>query len=216
MKFTLNPELAKQAESSLITEKGAYVGKITCARYFKNDNFTTGIEISFRSNTGLEAKTTLWVFDADGKDTFGAKRWHAILTCLSLREVVGKEELVNIYDFKSKKNVATKSHIYPEVCLKEIGLVFQREEYKNKLGEPKSKLAIVSCFEAATKKTATEILNRVEASYIDKLLQRLEDKKLAPEAPHAPTQGYSAYQAAKNGDGNVSAGEVDLLDDVPF
>jgi hypothetical protein len=179
--YNLNPELAKEGSgraSNRITDTGAYVGVITVAKDVKAGTGTTGIELSFKSNDGLEAHyLTLWTKNANGESIFGEKQLHALMTCLKVKSITGKDAIIEEYDFDARQNVKRQATVYPELMNKPVGLVLQREEYEGPNGI-KNKMVFFAPFEAATRKTAAEILDQKPAEQLDKILKSLKDKTL--------------------------------------
>jgi hypothetical protein len=187
--------------SNRITDTGAYVGVITVAKDVTAQTGTTGIELSFKSNDGLEAHfLTLWTKNSNGESIFGEKQLHALMTCLKAKTITGKDAIIEEYDFDARQNVKRQVTVYPELMNKPIGLVLQREEYEGSNGI-KNKMVFFAPFEAATRKTAAEILDQKPAEQLDKILSNLKDKLLKTHSQPASNDGQLPN---------------DFDDDIPF
>lgn len=202
--YDLNPEQAKQAESSRITETGKYVGAFTSAYGTESTKGTEGIEFAFKTDDGRTADfLTLWTYNKDGKELFGLKVLNALMTCLRAKRIVPSAGTIEKWEDGQRVRVAAQ--VFPDLTNKRIGLLLQREEYRKQDGSVGSKFNIVGAFDAETELTASEIL--VKASSPEKLagmVASLRDKTLPAGA--AP----SGYTAASSG------GSGDFDDDIPF
>lgn len=180
--YTLNPDHARQADSGglRINETGAYVGKFNRAEAIKSKQDTDGIEFSFESSDGLKADyLTLWTHNSNGDEIFGLKTLNAIMTCAKIRSISPRQGQVEKYDLDSKKSIQTTATIYPELMNKQIGVILQKEEYK----PGKFRFNIVGAFDAITKLTASEILDKkVAPERLNKILPTIKDKLLSVHA----------------------------------
>lgn len=204
--YTLNPEAAKQADQmgGMIKETGKYAGIFTRAENVKSTKGTKGVEFSFKADDGMSADyLTLWTVNADGKELYGFKTLMAIMTCLKVREMNPALQEVEKYDteIQGKKKVTVE--VYPELMSKPIGLLLQREEYRNGQGDVKSKMVIFAPFDPATNFTASEILNKAtKPETLDKMVAQLRDRPLKDVSTQA---GASAQPGGEAFD-----------DDIPF
>ena len=201
--YNLDATKAKEGSgrvSNRINETGAYVGMITVAEDVTAETGSKGIELTFKTNEGLEAKyLTLWTVNKDGKAIFGEKQLHALMTCLKIKTISAVPCVIQKYDMDMKKEIDVQAMIYPELMNKPVGLVLQLEEYNGRNGVAE-KMVYFTAYDAATRKLAAEILDQKPAEALDKTLKSLKDKRLKPSA----------------GNGTTSAVNQDLPNDFPF
>lgn len=199
MKFNLDVNKAKEADvkgAPVIDKTGAYIGEITLAKAIKTDKGSEGIELSFKADSGHVARfLTLYTKGQDGSEIFGINMVYALMTVLSLRTIESKEMKFIEYDFEQRKEVEKLGECFPVLCNRKVGLVLQREEYEIRKGKNAGtighKMNVYACFNAESKKTATEILNKIsEAKMLDEILDNVKDKKLSK------SQQYEAEQRA--------------------
>lgn len=201
--YNLDATKAKEGSgrvSNRITETGSYIGVITVAKDVTAKSGAKGIELTFKSNEGLEAKyLTLWTQNKDGKAIFGESQLHALMTCLKIKTIAAVERVITEFDLEQKKEVQHAAMVYPELMNKPVGLVLQLEEYNGQNGISE-KMVYFTAFEASTKKLATEILDQKPAEALDKILKSIKDKRLKRSA--------STTEPASAGAG--------FDDDIPF
>lgn len=204
--YTLNPEAAKQADQmgGMIKETGKYAGHFTRAESITSTKGTKGVEFSFKSADGLTADyLTLWTINAEGKELYGYKTLMAIMTCLKVRDIKPVRQEIEKYDHELQCKAPVMADVFQELTDKSIGLLLEREEYRNGRGEVKSKMVIAAPFDPATSFTASEILNKaVKPEILDKMVAQLRDRPLKDVS--TPSQGAP-----------VAAGN-DEFDDLPF
>lgn len=202
--YSLNPESAKQANSSLrITDSGPYVGKFTRAEAVTSTQGTEGVEFTFESSDGQSADfLTLWTINKDGKEIFGLKMLNALMTCMKVKNIAPKS--AKIEKFQNGGKVMVEAELFPDLMHRPIGLLLQREEYQKRDGSVGNKFNIYGCFEAATKLTASEILEqKTTPEQLQKIIATLRDKPMNASAPKTTTQsGASDFS--------------DFSDDIPF
>lgn len=205
--YNLNPEQARQANTNnRITETGRYVGRFTKAESVTSKQGTEGIEFSFESNEGQTVDyLTLWTINKDGKEIFGLKMVNAIMTCLRVKTMSEQQAMIEKFENGSKQKVSAT--VFPELMNKPIGVLLQREEYEKKDGSVGSKMNIYACFDAASNKTAAEILDNAPAEQLDKIAGALRDK---PIQARAQTQSSPAVQREAGSD------FADFESDLPF
>lgn len=203
LSYNLDANDAREGDNggnNRIDQSGAYIGVITMAKAIVSTKNTLGIEMTFKSDTGQEANyLQLWTQNAQGEKIYGAKVLNALMACLKTRSIAPVKAQIMEYDHTVQNEVPVTADTYPELMNKRIGIVLQREEYLNKLGEVKSKFNIFSCFDAETRQTATEILDKSKAERLDKLLAHLKDKTLTKPTIQQPSQSID-----------------DFDDDIPF
>ena len=206
--YQLNPNAARETDngSQRITESGAYVGVMTAAKHIEANSGTIGIEFSFHSNEGAEAHyLTLYTRNREGSPIFGEKQLYALMTCLKLREIKPVAGKVEQYDFDARAVVKKQATLYQELMSAPIGVVLQSEEYQKNNGEIAKRMVLVRFFDAKTRQTASEILDKAPPVLLDKFLATLKDKTLSASVAH-PTSVAPAQTHV----------DVDFDDDIPF
>lgn len=199
--YKLNPANAKQVgQPGRIDEKGAYSGTFVRAEHLISQKGTSGIEFSFRSDSGQTADyLTLWISSASGSELYGKKILDALMTCLRCKSLSSTEGTVRKYSREAGAEVTATATIFPDLMNKPIGLLLVREEYQRGDGTVGSKMAIAGCYEAATGKLPREVLENLPAESLQKVAESLRDRPLK-NRPTVPT--------------TTSGEEFD--DDVPF
>ena len=201
--YTLDTEAARSANSggNFLTETGKYKGVFVRAEAVTSRQKTDGVEFTFKAEDGREAPyLTLWTHKEDGTALYGLKVLNAIMTCLSAREIKPVDGMIDKWDGTAK--VPTKATLFPALMGKPIGLLLQRAEYEKTDGTIGHKVEIFAAFEAASEKTAAEILDRQPAGGLARMVEHLADKPLGgKKAKHVA----ASAPAAANFD-----------DDIPF
>lgn len=208
MDYQLNTNAAKAADqfSSRIDTKGRYMGVFTRAEKVESEKGTTGVEFSFKDDSGSTADyLTLWTHNADGKELHGFKILMAIMACLRVKSLTAKNGEVEKYDPAQKTKVRSIVPLFKELMGKPIGLLMFMEEYQKKDLSTNWKPSIAAPFDAAGF-SAGEILSQAKtAETIGKMEAALKDRGLRPAAP--------AASAAPSSGGGVLG---DFEDDIPF
>ena len=91
--YALDAELARQADQpkTRIDASGEYIGTFTKAEKVISNGGTEGIDFSFESDDGATADyLTLWTIKADTSKTFGYGLLMALMTCLKVRNKIGR------------------------------------------------------------------------------------------------------------------------------
>lgn len=214
LSFSLDPNKAKEAgQSQRITETGAYTGQFTQARQIIAQSGSIGIEMSFESVAGQTADfLTVYVQGADGRELAGSKMVHALMTCLKLRNLNSVNGHAEVYNSTSKQREKQPATIFPDLCCKPIGLVLQVEEYNKSSGGVGESMKLVMPFDASSKQTAREVLDKQPAEDIEKLLHTIKPViKAKTSGGSGQNGGYSNNQQQT---GNQS--DVGFYDDIPF
>lgn len=179
--YTLDTNMAIEGSelgSNRITESGAYVGVITEAKKIVTPNNAQGIEFSFRRDDGAEANyITIYTVKKDGTQAFGIKQLHAMMSCLGIKAITEQNRIIKEYDQNVRQIIEINGVVHPELENKPIGLALQKEEYLNSNGDTKYKFTIVAPFKVDTRQVAKEIINNQPAQALDKIINRLIDKK---------------------------------------
>ena len=187
MSYTLNPEAAKKAgASSRISETGPYVGHIVAAWEVESTKGTAGVEMMFKSDEGLTADyLQVWTKNAEGRELSGMNIVHAIMACTELRNLTIKPG--EIKRGEESKKVQTLA----ELTGKRVGLMLEKEPYTKNDGGSGFRMVIVCPFEADTKRTAKEKLERQDkAEAYPNIVARLKDRPMQ-KPQGAPAQSYS-------------------------
>lgn len=202
--YDLNPNGAREVGvSARITEKGAYVGKFTRAEAVEAQSGAEGIEFTFESDVGQRADyLTLWTHNRDGKELYGRKVLDAIMTCMKVRSISAEPTP------KKGRDGATEMVPQFRALLGRVGLFLVVEEYEKRDGSVGSKMALALPFEADTKRTANEVLDKGVAQAFDGILASLRDKPVQRKA--SPRREAAAQHT------NTGGGFDDMDDDIPF
>lgn len=206
--YTINTESVRETDNNLsrIAVSGEYIGKFTLARHIKAMSGAVGIQFSFESVLGQTANNlTLYTENASGEPIYGSKQLYALMTCLKQRTITPKTEAVDVYDYDQRVMVKTPCEIYPTLMNVPVGVVLQKEEYMSNSGERKIRMTIVRFFDAATRQTASEILDKAPAKNLDAFLLTLKDKLLP-----------STVGGGHNNPISASSVDAEYNDDIPF
>ena len=232
--YDLDTNAAREANSGgkRITEAGAYLGKIKQAWAETNDNGTEGVFLSFEADNGQEAgPLALYTFNSKGDPLPSFKTLSAILACCKLRSIRPRPGQIEVYDYDKQEVVKKNKAIFPELFGKEIGFVFQLEEYVKQRGENEGKvgtrLVIFAPYEAGSERMAAEILDSArEATALHRVIEYIEknpvkplkdkDRRKAEQASQGG--GYGGGYGSGYGSGQQSAPPVNDFhdDDIPF
>ncbi len=192
--YDLNPEAAKQAEQSRITETGKYSGVFTRAEAVESEKGTEGIEFTFKAEDGGEAGfLTLWTYNVDGKELFGFKVLNALMTCMRVKQIKPAQATIEKWIDGNKQKVTAT--IFPDLMNKPIGVLLQKEFYEKRDGTTGSKLNLTGSFEASTEMTASEILSKAtKAERLAGMVANLRDKAAPVAAANrAPAMAGNAF-----------------------
>ena len=204
--YKLNPDQARETDqgNSRIQKTGDYVGIFTVAKHITANSGAIGIEFNFHSEDGQEASyLTLYTRNANGEPIYGEKQLYALMTCIKAREIKPEEGTINEFDFSSKSIVTKQATIYKDLMGKKIGVVLQSEEYKKNNGDIGTRMILVRFFDAETRKTASEILDKTPPVILENYLSTLKDKKLSQVIPSHPSTSSNLTDDL-------------MIDDIPF
>ena len=210
--YKLNKEHAVEGDStsSRIEESGQYIGVFTEAKEVKSEKGTEGVELKFKSNTGLEASyMTLWTYNAQGEAIWGLKQLNALMMCASVRELNPISAQGKIYD--GSQMVDAEITIFPELMNKPIGVVLQKELYTKNNGDDSSRMNLFAFFNHESKKTASEIADKKDATALTSMLKTLADRD-----NRKPSHGNNNGQAGGAAPASDSNADEEWDDDVPF
>jgi len=201
-----------------ITEKGKYIGTFTRAECIRSKTGTEGIDFDFVTHDGARARFALYTRKADGTTTYGYKQLMALLTCLKQKGLPEPQPLkARVWDADAGEEVEKVVPQFSQMLNKPIGLLLHMEEYSNGQGESKWRAGFAHAFAADSELMAAEILaNKVTPEQLPKVLLRLQDRPLKPQAQGGGfASAPNAYAAAKNGSLPADLQGFDD-DDIPF
>jgi hypothetical protein len=179
MGLTLNADEARKADnlSAVIRETGAYVGVITRAEKLLSEKNTEGVGFSFKADDGASAAfLDVYTVKADGEKLRGFSIVQAIMCCLKLRTADEGRIDFERWDYDTRRMMPASATGYPAMMGKRIGVVLQKELQTNdRTGKDVERLNIVTVFDADTRMTATEILDKkLKAERLDGILKFLK------------------------------------------
>jgi hypothetical protein len=210
MNYNLDPKAASAADVifSKIEQKGKYLGVLTRAEPVTSKKGTTGVDLSFRANSGETADyLTLWTNNTDGKQLMGFNTLMAIMTCLRVKTINAVDGEIEKYDQDQAKRVKVTVPLFKELMNKPIGLLLAMEEYPKNAGGTGWKPVISAAFDE-NEFTASEILSQARTQeLLGKMVMALHDKPLKGSSP-APAQNHGAPSTGSDFD--------DFKDDIPF
>ena len=157
---------------------------------------TEGIVLEFEVPGGGSVENTLWTRKSDGSSIFGDNMVQAIRLILgvkgSMNSVPGK-----VMVWEEGKKVEADGEVFPQLCGKRIGVVFQKELYTNNSGKESWRMNLYGVFDADSKLTASEIKEGVkEPKKLERLVrsaQKVKDSRVAAAAePAQPAVGAAA------------------------
>lgn len=209
MDYNLDPKAAAAADVifSKIEQKGKYLGVLTRAEPVTSKKGTTGVDLSFRANSGETADyLTLWTNNTDGKQLMGFNTLMAIMTCLRVKTINAVDGEIEKYDQDQAKRVKVTVPLFKELMNKPIGLLLVMEEYPKNAGDTGWKPVISAAFDE-NEFTASEILSQAKTQeLLGKMVMALHDK---------PLKGSSAAPAHSHAT-STSGDFDDFKDDIPF
>ncbi len=209
MEYALDPNAAKKADvfSQRIEHTGKYLGIFTRAEAITSKNNATGIDFSFKSESGESSDyLTIWTHGKDGSPLRGFNLVMAIMTCLRVKSLKAEDGEVEKYDTNTQQRGKVIVPLFKDLMNKPVGLLIQMEEYPKNSGGTAWKPAIFAAFDK-DEFTASEILNKsIKPETLAKMIAVLKDRPMkvtpAPSAPHSNAPAGSAF--------------ADFEDDIPF
>lgn len=208
--YTLDTKAAADANNGgkRIKDAGPYIGLIKQAWSETNEKGTESVVIDFVSESGQQALLPLYTHNGSGEVLPSFKTLNAIMCCVKLRELKASKGNVTVYDFDAKVDVQRQKEVYKDLMGKKIGLLLQREEYEGQNGI-KERMNVFGVYEAATRLTANEILERsTEPHALDRMEKFLADNPL-----RALKRGGSSRPAQQS---SATPANNDLDDEIPF
>lgn len=207
--YTRDDQLAVQAEGKFggkIETSGAYSGRLTLAKERTARTGTRGIEFTFESDEGQQARfLSLWVARLNGdKIDYGYGLLSALMTCLDLKTIESTPTTLDEWHADTGQWLPTEVEVFEGLMNKPIGLLLQREE-RTWEGRTQVGMKIVEFFDPRDRRTAAEILaDAGEAQSLDRLVANLRETQVrAYTPPPGATPGNTGFS--------------DLVDDdIPF
>lgn len=215
--LTFNPTEAARADQIAIsiTETGKYIGVITRAEKLQSPKGTTGLGLSFRSDSGETADyLDLYTVNATGDTLPSMKTVQALLGCLQLRGAQEGPIKCSKWNKDAKQREDVTVTGYPEIMGKRIGLLLQKVLETDQSNETREKIQIFGVFQHDTELTVSEILARKTAP--ETLAKMVDYLAKHPVRDARKAGAKPAQQYAPNNE-NPGAGMSGLdLDDIPF
>lgn len=210
--YQLDPKAAQKADQTgnRINTLGKYVGTFTQAEDITAGTGTKGLALRFDAN-GQGANLSLYTKKSDGETIMGFQVLMAIMTCLGLRNIEPKDGTVKAWDRESNTEITKQAKVFPDLCVKPIGLLLETEDYLKSDNTTGTKMVIAGVFQAKTELTATEILERKTVPLmLPKMVERLHHRPLKAAKANA---GRTPAHVGSSGGGS---GFDDMDDDIPF
>lgn len=210
--YQLDSNAARKADSTgnQINEIGKYVGRFTQAEDIVAKTGTRGIAMTFESDAGQKARISLYTMKADGTRIMGFDSLMAILTCMSLRGIKPQPGIVKVWDNDQRKEVERQGFVFPDLCIKSIGLLLETEEYKKQDGGLANRMVLAGVFRAEDEFTASEILDKkTRPEHLEKMVARLHHRQLNGAKKPVQAQSHAAYD-------DYGQGSSVGMDDIPF
>lgn len=165
MNFSYDENAAMQGGlSEYISETGAYVGRITKAKWVTAQSGAEALELSFETEQGEQANyLSLYYLDKSGKAVdFQVNLIQAIMGCCGVKNL--------------SRQTSENGLICPELLGRPIGLFLQKVLYTKQDGLDGFRLSIVTPYSAKSGKTLSEGKNGEEPKRIAHLTATMKDK----------------------------------------
>lgn len=216
MDLTLDTKAAKSADNiaASINESGKYIGTITRAQALTSQSGTTGLGLSFKTETGQTADyLDIYTRKADGTELMGAKAVNAILACLRMRGAKMGRIKFERWDRDAGQRLEVTEDGYPELMGKRIGFLLQKElSVRQDNGKEVERMVIFGVFSPDTELTASEILDgKTNPERLPKMVQALMARPVRDNR-----KGKTAPAARPAGGGGGGTAFDDMDDDIPF
>ncbi len=210
MSYELDTQQARKADQrgAFINETGKYIGKIIRAEEITATSGTKGIDFSFASNTGQQAKFALYTEKADGsRISIGHAFVMAMMTCLKVRTINAAPMMVKKWDAKASAEVDARVPCFGDLMNKDIGVLLEAEQYEKNNGEVGVRMVLAGVFQSGTELTASEVLDKkTSPEQLPKMVSMLRDRPLRASKP-------ATRKVPSDSEGHAFD---DMPDDVPF
>lgn len=210
--YNLNADAAKRVGSlGQIKTTGAYTGVFTRAEAVESKNGTLGIEFDFVADDGRPAKfLTVWTLNSSGEELPGRRMIDAIMCVAKTRSIQPSKQLINKWDSAARGEVRVAAEVFVDLMNKPVGVILQRE-FSTYNGELKDRVNLFGCFDANTRQTPREILEKQPAAALDYIVAGVADKWSDDAKRMANGSAPSAGSAAK-----PNTDDDNFDDDIPF
>lgn len=219
--FVYDEELAvKAGQSNYITDTGAYIGKITLAKWITTQGGAKALELAFEDVNGLKSDYLTIYYQAKNGDAIasGNHMIQAILGCTGVKALTDIEQGDHI--------------IAPELTEKRIGLMLQKVLRLKQDGSETYSFQIMCPFSPTSRKTLAEHRDNKPAERIDHLVATTKDKDertkqnnqqnayQAQQQFYGQGQGYGQKPwdgyTDKERNGHQQPPQDNFDDDIPF
>lgn len=209
--YTRDDQLAVQPEGKFggkIETSGAYTGRLTLAKERTAKTGTKGIEFTFESDDGQQARyLSLWVERANGdKIDYGYALLSALMTCLGVKAIESTTTTLDEWQADTSQWLPAQAEVFESLMNQPIGLLLQREERVWE-GKTQVNMKIVEFFDPRSRRTPAEILAGESAPQaLERLAAGLRESVVRAYTPPAGTSARSP----DNGFSDIAD------DDIPF
>lgn len=206
MDFTYNENEALQGGATgYITQTGAYVGKITMAKWTVSALGAEALELSFETENGEKCDyLSIYYRGKDGKPIdFGRNMIQSLMGCTGVK--------------KLSRQPSEQALIAPELIGKSIGLFLQKHLYTKQDGNDGFYFKVVQAYSAKSGLTLSEFKNNEPAKRIPYLVSTMKDKD-EREKPKRTRQSKpkAEMSQAVEATGQLYGSGYEFDDDVPF
>lgn len=212
MAYSFDAGVAKSSEGDRITSSGKYKGQFLMVYKTTAKTGAIGISFNFKSDDGQSCDNlVLYTLNKEGKAIYGFKILQAVMGILGVQSINESPAKVELWDSGAGKKTLQDAEVYLDLMKKPIGLLLQREEYKNSSGETKFRMAIIMPFTHGSELSVAELLSgAVTGTAVAQRMVTLEDKKVESKLDTEWTNSFNNSTIA----GDATAPAFD--DDIPF
>lgn len=199
--YTYDPAAAQRADeaASRLEHAVPYVGSFKKASAITAKTGSTGIELEFDAPGQGQIAFSLYTRKADGTPIFGANFLNAFMFFFGLKSLKSVPGKVTVWDEEAKKRLEQDGEVYPELCNKPIGLVFQKELYtKEKGGGDGERLNLIGVFQPETRLMFSEVQDRKQKP--EKLAKMLTTLRVKDTREKGATEAAQPSMGAPAGD----------------
>ncbi|MBK6742093.1 MAG: hypothetical protein IPG66_03615 [Hydrogenophilales bacterium] len=209
--YTRDDQLAVQPEGKFggkIETSGAYTGRLTLAKERTAKTGTKGLEFTFESDEGQQARyLSLWVERANGdKIDYGYALLSALMTCLGVKAIESTTTTLDEWQADTSQWLPAQVEVFESLMNQPIGLLLQREERVWE-GKTQVSMKIVEFFDPRSRRTPAEILTG------ESVPQALE--RLAAGLRESVVRAYTPPAGAPAGRSDNGFSDI-ADDDIPF
>ncbi len=209
--YTRDDQLAVQPEGKFggkIETSGAYTGRLTLAKERTAKTGTKGLEFTFESDEGQQARyLSLWVERANGdKIDYGYGLLSALMTCLGVKAIESTTTTLDEWQADTSQWLPAEVQVFESLMNQPIGLLLQREERVWE-GKTQVSMKIVEFFDPRSRRTPAEILTGESVPQaLERLAAGLRESVVRAYTPPAG----SSTRSPDNGFSDIAD------DDIPF